>query len=136
MQIPNDFKFTFQIEGLQLNSLEEFYALDKETVLKYFGFLIDKETLGEELIRRNITSIEDVQEAIFMSNGSYFTQLNDEKVTQRMTEDLKAKYKLWIHNTDLLEEVFIPYTKLDSSKMYERMQKQKKDGTLKKFFTK
>lgn len=136
MQIPNDFKFTFQIEGLQLNSLEEFYALDKETVLKYFGFLIDKETLGEELIRRNITSIEDVQEAIFMSNGSYFTQLNDEKITQRMTEDLKAKYKLWIHNTDLLEEVFIPYTKLDSSKMYERMQKQKKDGTLKKFFTK
>ena len=111
MQIPDDFKFTFQIKGLELNSLEEFYALDKETVLSFFGFLIVENTLGEELIRRNITSVEDVQEAIFISNGGFFAQLNDEKVAQRMTEDLKAKYKLWIHNTDLLEEVFIPYTK-------------------------
>lgn len=134
MQIPDDFKFTFQIKGLELNSLEEFYALDKETVLSFFGFLIVENTLGEELIRRNITSVEDVQEAIFISNGGYFTQLNDEKVAQRMTEDLKAKYKLWIHNTDLLEEVFIPYTKLDPNRMYERVQKHKEDGTLNKFF--
>ncbi len=134
MQIPDDFKFTFQIKGLELNSLEEFYALDKETVLRFFGFLIVENTLGEELIRRNITSVEDVQEAIFISNGGFFAQLNDEKVAQRMTEDLKAKYKLWIHNTDLLEEVFIPYTKLDPNRMYERVQKHKEDGTLNKFF--
>nr|DAF12568.1 MAG TPA: hypothetical protein [Caudoviricetes sp.] len=134
MQIPDDFKFTFQIKGLELNSLEEFYALDKETVLSFFGFLIVENTLGEELIRRNITSVEDVQEAIFISNGGFFAQLNDEKVAQRMTEDLKAKYKLWIHNTDLLEEVFIPYTKLDPNRMYERVQKHKEDGTLNKFF--
>ena len=134
MQIPDDFKFTFQIKGLELNSLEEFYALDKRSVLEHFGFIISKDTLGEEFTSRNITSVEDVQEIIFISNAALYCQLEDKELA--IDDKMKDLYKVWIHNTDLLEDLFIAYTKLDPDKMSKRILKQQKDGTIERFLNK
>ena len=46
MQIPNNFKLSFKLGDIQVDSLEEFYALDKRSVLEHFGFIISKDQEG------------------------------------------------------------------------------------------